>query len=228
MGANVGLESVLFTIANHSGADFSATLQNPHHGGLVFSASLSNPALVFVGVHESGSATDKSFVYFHFAIGTAEFQERAVLHRKTDAMEHEPCGLLSDAKSATRFVGTDPVLAVGNHPNSNQPLVERKRRILKDSPDLDRELPFGVDALALPLALILEEHNIIATASRTDNLAVMPAKPNHELEAVVGVCEMDDCLLESLGLFHVLHLSQDYSSRSDLSSILLPLQKQRT
>ena len=225
VSANVGLERVLFAIAHDSGANLATALKDAHDGGFILGASLSNPATVFVGVHESGRATDESFIYFDFAIRPTEFEERTALHRKTDAMKHEPSGFLSDAKSAAHFVRTDSILAVGNHPNSDEPLVKRECRIFKDSPDLDRELPFGMDALALPLALIYEEYGVLALAGRADHNAIRPAQLDHKLEAVVRVGEVDDGLLKGFGLFHCFDLNQGYPKPSDLSSILFPLRE---
>lgn len=203
---------------------FIATaFENPHDCGLVFAASGSNSPLVLFLVHIARLAADESLVHFDFATGTTQLDERAGLHRKANPVQHEPCGLLGDAKSAGHFVGTDSVFAIGNHPNSDKPLVQRQRRILKDSPDFDRELPFGVDALALPLALILEEHGVLAATSGADHDAIWPAQLDHELEAVIGIREMDDCLLEGSGLFHCFDLNPEYPRPIDLSSILLPL-----
>jgi len=61
-----------------------------------------------------------------------------------------------------------------------------------------------MDALALPLALILEEHNVIATAGRANHGAIGPAQTDHEVEAVIGVREVEDGLLEGFGFFIVL------------------------
>src|SRR5438876_11892864 len=69
--ADIGLESVFFTIADHSSPNFTTTLQDAHDGGFIFGASLSNPAPVLASVHESGMITDKSFVHFDFAIKAA-------------------------------------------------------------------------------------------------------------------------------------------------------------
>jgi len=208
VSANGGLEQVLLTVAYDGGPDFATTLQDAHDSHFVLSASLSNPALSFIGVHETGRATDEGFVYFDFFTIAAKLDGRAGLHRKTNPVEHEPCGLLGDAKSAANFVGTYAVLAVGNHPNSDKPFIERQCRILKDSPYLSRELPFGVEALALPLPLILEEYGILAATGRAHHDAVGPAQPDHKVKAVIGVREVDDCLLEGSGLFHVSHLNQ--------------------
>src|SRR6266700_3015977 len=200
VSANLSLQSVFFAIADDRTANFSAAFQDANDGHFVFCASLSNPALALVGVHEASRTADESFVYFDLAPASAKFQNGAVLHRKTDAMEHEPCGLLSNAKSATHFVGTDSVLAVRNHPNSDEPLVERQGGIFHDGSDLDGELPMVMDALALPLPLILEEHGILTATGRADHDAIGPAQLDHEIEAVIGVSEVDDGLLKSLWL----------------------------
>src|SRR5947209_4200874 len=114
---------MLFAIANHSGADFATTFKNAHYCGFVLSASLSDAATMFVSVHESGRAPNKGFVNFDGSAIATEFDERTRLHCQPNAMQHEPRGFLSDAKSAANFIGTDTVLAIGNHPNSDEPLV---------------------------------------------------------------------------------------------------------
>jgi len=200
MSVNLSLQSMLFAIANDRAANFSTTFKNAHYSGFVFCASLSNSALALIGVHESSGTADESFVYFDLAAVPAKFQNRTILHCKPDTMEHKPSGLLSDAKSAANFVRTDSVFAVRNHPNGDKPLVERQRGILHDGSNLDRELPMGMDALALPLPLILEEHGILTVTGRAEHDAIRPAKLDHELEAVVGVSEVNDGLLECLGL----------------------------
>src|SRR5208282_5002598 len=206
---------------NHFGAKFPAAFDDADYRGLVLCASGSDAAMMLFLVHVPRCPADESFVHFDFFPTTADFQERTILHRKANPVQHKPCRLLSDAESSAHFIGTDSVFAVGNHPHGNEPLVEGKRGILKDCSDLGRELPFRVDALALPLTLSGEESGVFPPAGRTFN-AIRPAQTDHELEAVVGVREVDDCLLECFGLFHVSHLSQSYSSRSDLSSILSP------
>jgi len=200
VSANIGLQGMFLAIANDSGANLATTLQNAHDGGLVFGASLSNPALALISVHEASRTANESFVYFNLAIGTTEFEERAILHCQTNAVEHEPCALLSDAKSATNLIGTDAVLAIGNHPNSDEPLVQTNRRILENSPDLHAKLALGMNALALPFVLILEEHGILAATSGAGNDAIGPANLDHELQAVLRAGEVQHGLLESLWL----------------------------
>jgi len=199
VSANIGLQHMLFAIADYSGANLTATFKDALNGSFVFGASVGNPALALIGVHVSGEATNESFVYFNLSTGTAEFQERANLHGEPDAVEHEPSRLLSYAKSAANLIRANAILAVGNHPNGNKPLVERQSGILKDSPNLGGELFLGVLALALPHPASGNKANVIpATSGAFD--AIRPAPRNHEIEAVVGVGEVNDGLLESFGL----------------------------
>ncbi len=210
VSANLSLQSMFFAIADHGGANLTATFQNPHNSGFVFGASLGDAALVFIGVHESGRATDESFVHFDRGTIPAKFKKRTILHCETDAVEHKPCGLLSDAKSTAYFVRTDSVLAVGNHPNSDEPFVEWERGILKDGSNLGAELFASVFPFALPHPASSDESHIVAATSGALD-AVGPAPRNHELEAVVRVREVDNCLLESLwfGAHGVPHCQKD-------------------
>jgi hypothetical protein len=201
VSANLGLQVMLAPSRNHHCADFAAAFQNTEYGSLVFGASLSNPATMLLGVHVSRCAADESFVYFNFAPIPAEFQNRAVLHCKPDAVKHEPCGLLSDAESASNFIGTDAVLTVGNQPEGDKPLVERERRILKDGSYFAGELFAGVLCFTFPHAPSRDETNVFASASGALD-TVRPAALDYELEAVVSVSEIQDGLLESFWLSH--------------------------
>src|SRR3984957_9135594 len=204
------------SLCNHS-ANLSAPFQNSDNWNFSFEAAIFNGAAVTFIVHESGRATDERFVYFNRISSSAEFHQRAGLHCEPDSVEHEPCGLLSDAQSAGHFVRTDTVLAVRNHPNGDEPLVEGQRRILKDGSNLRGELALSVNTLALPLTLILEEHSILPATSGADYLAIGPAQLDHELEAVVGVCEVNYGLLECLWLgAHIV----PHKTNSNLASLI--------
>src|SRR5713101_6350801 len=85
----------LFPIANNRCANLSTTFQNALNCNLVFSASFSNPALALVGVHEASSTADEGFICFDWSAVPTHRNSRTVLHRQTDAMQHEPCGFLS-------------------------------------------------------------------------------------------------------------------------------------
>src|SRR2546422_704494 len=201
VSANLGLHMMLAASGNHICANLAATFQNADDWRFVFGASLSNPATVLIAVHIPCRTADESFVYFDFASAPAEFQDGAVLHRKPDAMEHEPCGLLSDADGASHLIRTDSVFAVGDHPNGDEPLVERKGRILKDSSDLDAELFARMLGLTFPHAASREEADFFASTRGAFD-AIGPAARYHEFQAIVGVGEVQDGLLEWLGLFH--------------------------
>lgn len=149
-----------------------------------------------VGVHVASFPADESLIYFDFGtkMPASQLHSGSGLHGEPDSMEHEPCGLLSDSESASYFVGANAIFAVGDHPHCDKPLVERKRRILKDSPDLCRELPFGMLALALPYPASGKEANVFALAGGAFD-TVGPAARNDELDAVIGIGEVNDGLL---------------------------------
>jgi hypothetical protein len=218
VSANLSLQSVLFAITYDSGANFSTAFQNAHDSGFVFSASLSNPATVFVSVHESSSATNESFVYLDWSTIPAKFDERTVLHRQSDAVKHEPSRFLSDAKSATHFVGTHTVLAVGDHPNCDKPLVEWERGILEDGSHFRAELFPRMFVLAFPQAAGGDKAYLFARTCGADN-ALGPAPLNHEVEAVVSISEVQDGLLECSGFSHGVPHSQKYDRSASLSQV---------
>jgi hypothetical protein len=60
----------------------------------------------------------------------------------------------------------DPVLAVGDQPHGDEPLVERDRGVLEDRPDLDAELLLA--GLALPEAACRQVGVLVSFALRTD------------------------------------------------------------
>src|SRR5262249_11826747 len=155
-------------------------------------------------------------IYFDWIPASAKFHKRAVLHGKPNAMQHEPCGLLSDSKSAAHFVRTNAILAVRNHPNSDKPLIERECRILKDSSYFDRELFLGVLGFAFPQTASGDESHLFASASGAFH-AIGPAALDHEGEAILWLGEINDGLLQTLGLFHGVPHSQKYGRNALLS-----------
>lgn len=198
---NFLVHGVFASVLGHGGANFTAPFHESDNKGFVASTSSLNLALAGFLVHVPREAADKSFVHFDNFPVTTKFHEGTALHGKANPVEHEPCGFLSDADSASDFIGTDTVLAVRQHPHGSKPLVQRDRRIFKDSPDLGRELPFGVDALALPLSLIGEETGILTSAGRAYD-AIRPSEADHIGQRVSGIREVGDCLLECLWLSH--------------------------
>ena len=224
VSADIGLKRMLFAIAHDRSANLTTTFEHAHDGHFVLGASLSNPALSFVCMHESRSTTDESFVYFNFAARAAHGNGMLGLHGEADAVEHEPCRLLSDSQSATDFVAADSVLAVRYEPDSDEPFVERQSRVLEDSSNLHAELLASMLILAFPEATGSEKANVLrATSGALD--AVRPAALNHECEAVVGIGEVLDCFLKGSWLFHgVLSLVKVWQKRLTESSILLPAQ----
>ncbi len=125
-----------------------------------------------------------------------ELLEGAGLHGESDAVEHEPGGLLSGADCPPEFVGGDAVLGVGDQPNGRKPLVEAERRVLEDRAELDGEL------LLAPLALPESAGGQVGVLDRPTARAhrtARPAQAGDELSADIEVGEVPDCLDEGGG-----------------------------
>lgn len=180
---------------------FGLAVKNADNGNLAANSGASDKTATANGIHEACRTADEGFVYFYLVAPTAKLHQGLFLHGKPDTVKHEPCGLLGDAKIAGDLIGTDTVLAVGNHPHRDKPLVQRDRRILKDSPDLHAELPMMVDGLALPLVLIGKEYNVFASTGGAFD-AIRPANRDHVGEAVSGFGEELNGFLECFRCSH--------------------------
>jgi hypothetical protein len=61
-------------------------------------------------VHVASFATDESFIDLDLRAFAASFLEGSALHGQADAMHHEPCGFLGNAKSAVNLIAADAIL----------------------------------------------------------------------------------------------------------------------
>jgi len=188
----------------------SAALHHSHDNNLVFSASPGDDALTLRLMHIAGLAADEGFVDLNLA---AQLTAPLALLSKSDPVKHKPRGLLGDAQGAGDLARANAVLAIQDEPHCGKPLIKAERRVFKDSPDLDGELPFSVMHAALPAQLILEEANILATAGRASD-AVLPFRPtSHKVvKAVDLIGEVNDGFLKGLrfvGGFHVSSLTEN-------------------
>jgi len=197
----LGLQDGLATARDDARTNLPAALKNAHDGNLVFGASSGDAAVTDAHMHVSRLAADKGFICFYFAATPADLEQRAVLHGETDAMEHEPCRLLSDAQSAGQLAGRNAILAVGDNPDGGKPLLKSKGRIFEDGAHLGGELASRVRTLALPLVLLRKEGYIVPPASRADD-AVLPPMRHHVLAAVDRIGEVDNSFLKCARAFH--------------------------
>jgi len=216
--ANLSSKNWLSAIGNDGCANLTTTLKHSHDWSLILTASLGNAATAFISVHESGSATDEGLVYFDLFAASTDLSQILFVHRKPDSVEHEPCGLLGDAQSACNFVGTDSVLAVGQHPHCDKPLVEGNRGIFHDGADLHGELALRMFLFAFPHASSGDKAHVSASTSRAGN-AIGPTPLNHEGDAVVRVGKVLDGLLECFWLAHGVPHSQKYAKNGLLSQV---------
>ena len=185
----------LAPIINHLYSDFSAALQESHYGDFIVWPTAANDATAMhVRMHVPRFAADESFVHFDFPPVAAEFHGGFGLHGEADSVEHEPCGFLSDAECAGHFIRANAVFAVGNHPHCDKPLIEWERGIFHNGSDFCGELPLRMLALAFPDAAGGKETDFLTPACRTFDI-VRPAARNHEVNAVIGIGEVNDGLL---------------------------------
>jgi hypothetical protein len=198
MLADLSLQDSLATGGNNAKANLPAALQDAHNGNLVLRSGSGDSPLLFGDVHVARFATDESLIRFDFA---GEHTATVIMHGLADAVEHEPCRLLSDSKRTGDLAGANAVLAIAEHPESTHPLIETQRRILEDSADLKRELLLA--SLAEPHTPSGDEGMLLRPAPRAGNYTVRPAKVKRVLEATVRIAEVDDGVLECLGRVHV-------------------------
>lgn len=151
------------------------------------------------GVHVGGSATDESFVAFNL---TPQLAEGSRFHRQADSMKHEPSGFLSDAQRAAKFQAANPVLGVGNAPDSDEPFIEAKRGILKDRLDLDAELLPAAGRFALEHRPRSDDADLIAATFGAADFAIGPFDGQHRLETNLGIAVVTDGFKQCFWCIH--------------------------
>lgn len=222
--AHFRLQCVALAIGDMLHADLaSLAIKQTHDQFFPRAASASDLLRFFVLVHEARESTDESLVGFNRPAST-EFRERTALHRKPNAMEHEPCGFLTDFQISREFARTDSVLAIADQPDSGQPLSQRQRRVLEDGSDLNAELTAVMLLAALPAALIGEIMDFIASANRALHDAVRPTARNNVCDAAILIGVVADRICQGFWRVfvrvHVLNLAQ---GRRLVKSILVQI-----
>ncbi len=203
--ADLGVKDGLRGGVDDSGADLAAlvlgaALQDAHDDRLAGAARALDLLLALVRVHVLRQPADVGLVGLDLAVDlhALRLEQRAGLHGEADAVEHEPRRLLRDPDGAVDLVGGHAVLAVGDHPDRDEPLVQAERAVLEDRPDLGGELAAGVDRLALPHPAGLDEAHVRGAARRAAH-TLGPAKADHRGQRHVGVREVADGVREGEG-----------------------------
>jgi hypothetical protein len=185
-----GLLKFLFaTSINVKRSHFAIALYHPEHDFFVHPASAVNTGSLFATMHVPSFTADHGFIGFHFS---AQLSTILALHCEADTMEHEPRGLLSNAKCAVKLPGTNSVLTINNHPNCGEPLLKADRGVLEDSSSLQAELWAWMFTIAFPNARLFEIDRTLRIALWTANRTVWPAQFNHELAAILVVLKVDN------------------------------------
>src|SRR5215472_11191675 len=189
-----GLQSAFLPVLRNGRSDFSKTLHYSDDYGFVFTASSGDAPLTLSDVHVSRFTADEGFINFNFS---TQFADGSVLQGEPNTVKHEPCGFLGDLQIAGDLVRTHATLAVGNQPNSGKPLVQAKRGILEDGSHLDGELSPRMLGGTFPQSATGKEVNFGRATTRT-GYAASPAPSDNVVQAVVGVGEVQHCLLQGL------------------------------
>ena len=208
--ADLLLKFLLAAVVHYEGSHVAAAFHHAHHDGLVLATSSGDDTLALRLVHVAGLATDEGLVHFDF---TGQLAAMLALLRESDAMQHEPCGLLGHAEGFRNFATADAVLAVEDHPHCGKPFVQTERRILEDGSNLYGKLPSGMAVAALPAQLVPQKADFRTATARAGN-AVFPlwAAGDEVVQAVLLIREIEDCLLQSLRfvcVFHALMVRQN-------------------
>jgi len=105
-------------------------------------------------------------------------------------------------------MAADAVLAVGQQPKCGHPLVQSKRRVLKDRLDLQCELLLA--AITEPQLTSLNERVLFDSAPWADDMAIWPAQFHREIEGPLRITEVDDGFLKCLGSVNIKMISQEH------------------
>jgi len=181
---------------NAAGSLVAGTLDDAENGLFAGAARPFDFPLADMPMHVLGEPTNERFVGFNLA---AHLQERAGLHCQPDAVIHEPSRLLSDTERPVHLVATDPVLAIGDHPDCREPLPEIDWAILENRSDLGRELAARMLLFALPQSASRNEPHVGATARRAA-YAIRPTQLDHCAKRNIRVGKIPDSFDEGLGL----------------------------
>src|SRR5581483_6248279 len=193
------LQCLTLHIGNDLGANFTnIAIQHSEDNGFSFLSALNVVSEPFFLVHVLELPTDEGFINLDWPGLSANLSERAILQSKSQTLQHEPCGLLSNSQILCYFIGRNSVLAVHKQPERREPLVQWNRRILKDRPDLDGELASAF--FALPSLLGFQVVMLVSKAFRTDGNAIRPTEIGNGVNTDILIREIADSLLKGLDL----------------------------
>ena len=188
------LQGLALDVRNHCGTNLSKV---PGKDALYYRFAAVESALLIQAqlarlVHVLCESANEGLIRFQFRIRSDHlpiYPERAIVKRRAQTLKHEPRRLLSNSKSAVNLHTRDTVLAIDKHPESDHPLIESERRILKDRVDLERELL--ITAATEPEFARLDEVVFLRATTRTMDVAIRPAKANGVLEGTVRIGEIN-------------------------------------
>jgi hypothetical protein len=200
---NLALQGFPFDVGQNLGSDGAAIAveQSDYRSLADTSTAFAINLLAASLVHVPHRTADESFVGFNLASGTADLPEVLFLESQSNALQHEPCRLLSNVQRSAKFVRADAVLAIDQHPYSSHPLIQAKSGVFKDGSHFDGELFLA--AFAEPNQARLDERVFIAPAPWAGDYAIRPAQVNGIDKGAFRIGEINDGVLQALWFFHV-------------------------
>ena len=127
--------------------------------------------------------------------------EKDFLHSLTDAVEHEPSGLLGNADVTSHLVAGYAISAIADHPDSHHPLIESKSGILENCSHLEAELLLA--PIALPDAAGLDKSVTLRTAMGASYNTIREPQIERVLKSAVSIGEEDNRLLKCMRGLHI-------------------------
>lgn len=185
-----------------------SALHNPEHRCFALGRSVAHFLKAHACDHRMPLATAyEGFVGFDLS---GKLWSVVALHRKADAMQHEPRGFLRDAERTAKLMRRGSVLGVGEKPHRRKPLGKRDSRFFEDRADLHGKLSLTV--LATPhLARLEKLHGGRAAAHPRARDTVRPAKSYSVLEGAFRVRKVGDGFEQGGRRFHGPNVASGYA-----------------
>lgn len=124
---------------------------------------------------------------------------------RSDSLQYEPCGVLVNAESSTKFIAADAIFAICQDPDGDHPFIKSERGIFKNSSHLQTELLLTV--VAKPDAASLDEGMFRSATTWTGDVPLRPSQSLSEVERSLRIAEVNHRSLECFWCVHkeILH-----------------------
>lgn len=188
--ANLSLQRGALNARNNPSADLTLALHDPHNDRLTEGWAASALFGLALGVAPRQRRTLRPKKRFVGLDRTRErFIRRMIAHGFANTVKHKPRRLLRNLQCASQFIRRYSVTIARNQPDRGKPLVQTDRRVLKDRPDLGRELLLAL--AAVPTTVLRKVRDLRVSAAHPGaRHAVWPANLDKEVMGNLRVSEL--------------------------------------